>query len=82
MFVGGMIIGHPDDKESDIAQNYEYCRENNIDFVAFQILTPYPKTGSREEMLKMGLVTNVKNLSKYNGFWANVKTNHLSSEDL
>lgn len=82
MIVGGMIIGHPDDTESDIAQNYEYCRKNNIDFVAVQILTPYPKTGSREDMLKLGLVTNLDNLSKYNGFWANIKTNHLSSEEL
>jgi radical SAM superfamily enzyme YgiQ (UPF0313 family) len=82
MIIGGMIIGHPDDKESEIALNYKFFREHNIDFLGDQILTPYPKTGLREEMLKMGLVTNVKDLSKYNGFWANVKTNHLSSEDL
>lgn len=82
MIIGGIIIGHPDDKESDIAQNYEYCRENNIDFPAFQILTPYPKTETREEMLKMGLVTNGDDFTKYNGFWATVRTNHLSSEDL
>jgi radical SAM superfamily enzyme YgiQ (UPF0313 family) len=82
MILGGIIIGNPDDKESDIAQNYEYCRDNNIDFAAFQILTPYPKTGSREDLLKMGLVTNENDFSKYNGYWANVKTNHLSSEEL
>lgn len=82
MIIGGMIIGHPNDKESDIAQNYEFFRENNIDFVGDQILTPYPKTGSREEMLKMGLITNVNDFTKYNGFWANVKTYHLSSEEL
>ncbi len=82
MIIGGMIIGHPDDKESDIAQNYEYFRANNVDFVGDQILTPYPKTGSREEMLKMGLVTNENDFTKYNGFWANVKTHNLSPEDL
>ena len=82
MIIGGIIIGHPDDKESDIAQNYEYCRENNIDFPAFQILTPYPKTESREELLKMGLVTNENDFTKYNGYWANVKTKYLSSEEL
>ncbi len=82
MILGGIIIGHPDDKESDIAQNYKFLRENNIDFVGGQILTPYPKTGSREEMLKMGLVTNKNDFTKYNGYWANVKTYHLSSEDL
>ena len=82
MILGGIIIGNPDDKELDIAQNFEYCRDNNIDFVAFQILTPYPKTGSREELLKMGLVTNGNDFSKYNGYWANVKTYHLSSDEL
>lgn len=82
MIVGGMIIGHPDDKEKDIAQNYNFFRENNIDFLGDQIITPYPKTGAREEMLEMGLVTNVDDFTKYNGFWANVKTYHLSSEDL
>ncbi|MGR3310006.1 MAG: B12-binding domain-containing radical SAM protein [Candidatus Brocadiales bacterium] len=82
MIVGGMIIGHPDDKEEDIAQNYKFFRENNIDFLGDQILTPYPKTGAREEMLQMGLVTNVNDFTKYNGFWANIKTYHLTSEDL
>ncbi|MCP5006369.1 MAG: B12-binding domain-containing radical SAM protein [Planctomycetes bacterium] len=82
MILGGIIVGHPDDKESDIAQNYKYCRENNIDFVADQILTPYPKTESREDMLRMGLVTNENDFTKYNGYWANIKTYNLSSEDL
>lgn len=82
MIIGGMIIGHPDDKESDIAQNYNYFRENNVDFVGDQILTPYPKTGSRKEILELGLVTNKSDFTKYNGYWANVKTHYLSTEDL
>lgn len=82
MIVGGMILGHPDDKEDDIAQNYNFFRKNNIDFLGDQILTPYPKTGAREEMLQLGLVTNVNDFTKYNGFWANIRTYHLSSEDL
>jgi radical SAM superfamily enzyme YgiQ (UPF0313 family) len=82
MVVGGLIIGHPDDKESNIALNYEFFRENKIDFILDQILTPYPKTDSRDEMLKLGLVTNENNFTMYNGYWANVKTHHLSPEDL
>ncbi len=82
MIVGGMILGHPDDKEEDIAQNYKFFSKNNIDFLGDQILTPYPKTGAREEMLQLGLVTNVNDFTRYNGFWANIKTYHLSSEDL
>ena len=82
MIVGGMIIGHPDDKEESIAQNYDFFVEQNIDFFADQILTPYPKTGMREDMLKMGLVTNLDDFSRYNCFWANIKTNNLSPDDL
>ena len=33
-------------------------------------------------MLKMGLITNIDDYSKYNCFWANVKTNHLSPDEL
>lgn len=82
MIVGGMIIGHPDDKEESIAENYDFFVQQNIDFFADQILTPYPKTGMREEMVKMGLVTNLDDFSKYNCFWANIKTNNLSPDEL
>ncbi len=82
LIVGGMIIGHADDKEEDIAQNYEFFDTANIDFFGEQIITPYPKTGMRDILIKEGLVTNPTDYRKYNGFWANVKTKYLSSEDL
>ena len=82
MIVGGMIIGNPNDKEEDIAMNYKFFEELQIDFFADQILTPYPKTGMREELLKAGLVTNEYDYSRYNCFWANIKTNYLSPDDL
>ncbi len=82
MIVGGMIIGHPDDNEESIAENYAFFVKNNIDFFADQILTPYPKTGMRADMIEKGLVTNLDDFSKYNCFWANVKTNRLSPDDL
>lgn len=82
MIVGGMIIGNPNDKEEDIAKNYEFFVNLQIDFFADQILTPYPKTGMREELLKMGLVTNKYDYSRYNCFWANIKTNYLEPEDI
>ncbi len=82
MIVGGMIIGNPNDKEEDIARNYEFFVDLHIDFFADQILTPYPKTGMREELLNARLVTNEYDYSRYNCFWANVKTNHLGPEDL
>jgi hypothetical protein len=45
-------------------------------------LTPYPKTGMREELLAAGLVTNKDDYSRYNCFWANVKTHYLEPDDL
>ena len=82
MIVGGMIIGNPNDKEDDIARNYEFFVDLQIDFFADQILTPYPKTGMRDELLKARLVTNTHDYSRYNCFWANIKTNYLGPEDL
>ncbi|MCF6158306.1 MAG: radical SAM protein [wastewater metagenome] len=82
MIVGGMIIGNPYDTEEDIARNYEFFVNLQIDFFADQILTPYPKTGMREELLKMGLVTNTDDYSRYNCFWANVKTHTLEPEEI
>lgn len=82
MIVGGMIIGHPNDKEENIAQNYEFFVKLDIDFFADQILTPYPKTPLREEMIKSDLVTNKDNFSRYNCFWSNIRTNYLSADEL
>ena len=82
LIVGGMILGHAEDKEEDIAQNFEFFDKANIDFYGEQIITPYPKTGMRDILIKEGLVTNSTDFKKYNGFWANVKTKHLSSDEL
>ncbi len=82
LIVGGRILGHAEDKEEDIAQNIEFFDNANNDFYGEQIITPYPKTGIRDILIKEGLVTNATDYLKYNGFWANVKTKYLSSEDL
>lgn len=82
MIVGGIILGNPEDKEEDIARNYQFLKELDIDFYADQILTPYPKTPVREELQRMGLITNLDDFSRYNTFWANVKTRYLDSTQL
>ncbi|HHT9154033.1 MAG TPA: B12-binding domain-containing radical SAM protein, partial [Candidatus Hypogeohydataceae bacterium YC40] len=82
MIVGGIILGNPEDKEEDIARNYSFLKELDIDFYADQILTPYPKTPVREELRKMGLITTLDDFSRYNTFWANVKTRHLDSSQI
>jgi len=82
MVVGGMIFGFPDDDEAEIIANYQFLKSSGADTAYCQILTPYPKTGIRKELMDAGLVTNPDDYTRYNGMWANVRTRHLSAERL
>jgi radical SAM superfamily enzyme YgiQ (UPF0313 family) len=82
MVVGGMIFGFPDDDETDIIANYQFLKSTGADTAYCQILTPYPKTGIRKELLDAGLVTNPDDYTRYNGMWANVRTHRLSAAQL
>lgn len=82
MVIGGLIFGFPDDDEQDIINNYQFLNTIDADAAYCQILTPYPKTEMRQQLLDQGLVTNPDNLKRYSGLWANVRTNHLSSDRL
>ena len=82
MVIGGLIFGFPDDDEKAIIENYQFLKDINADAAYCQLLTPYPKTGMREQLKSQGLITNPQDLKKYNGLWANVKTRHLSAEKL
>lgn len=80
--VGGFIFGYPEDTEATLRENYEYARQMRIDIPLFNILTPHLKTELREELLREGLVTNPADYSRYNHYHCNVKTRHLSSDQL
>lgn len=82
LITGGIILGNPEDTEEDIAKNYSFLKELDVDFYADQILTPYPKTPVRDEMLQMDLITNKEDYSRYNTFWANIRTRYLSSTEI
>ncbi len=82
MVIGGLIFGFPDDDEKAIIENYRFLKKTGADAAIFQILTPYPKTGMREQLMDEGLVTNKDNFKLYNGMWANVKTRYLESDQL
>jgi radical SAM superfamily enzyme YgiQ (UPF0313 family) len=82
MVLGGLIFGFPDDDEEDIIENYQFLKSIGADTAYCQILTPYPKTGMRKQLLDEGLVTNPDDYRWYNGMWANVKTKHLESDQL
>ncbi len=82
MVVGGFIFGHPDDTQETLLENFNYAKKIGIDIQLFNILTPHLKTELRDELIKEGLVTNMDDYSKYNHYASNVKTRHLSSEEL
>jgi len=80
--IGGFIAGNPDDSREDIRDTYRYARDLHLDHAIVQVLTPYPKTETREHLLAEGLVTNPDDFSRYNGFISNVRTRHLSQREL
>ena len=80
--IGGLIFGFPDDDEEAIVRNYRFLNTVGTDAPYCQIMTPYPKTGMRRELMEQGLVTNPDDFSRYNGLWANVRTRHLSTDEL
>jgi radical SAM superfamily enzyme YgiQ (UPF0313 family) len=80
--LGGFIVANPPDNREDVKAVFNYCLEVGVDHPIVQTLTPYPKTPMREELLKMDLVVNKDDLKRYNGFIANVRTEHLSIEEI
>lgn len=82
MVIGGFILGYPDDDEETFRSTLDYALKIKVDIPLFQILTPYPKTVIREELLKQGLITNQRDYSKYTCYHVNVRTKHLSAERL
>lgn len=79
---GGFILGNPDDVRQDIQSTFEFALDLGVDHPIMQCLTPYPKTETREQLLKRGLITNLDDFSRYNGFICNVRTKYLSNEEL
>jgi anaerobic magnesium-protoporphyrin IX monomethyl ester cyclase len=79
---GGFILGNPNDDLNDMERNLKFAKLLNLDFPAFQILTPFPKTEIRDELRDQGLLVNSNNYSLYHGLYANVKTKHLETDFL
>jgi radical SAM superfamily enzyme YgiQ (UPF0313 family) len=80
--MGGFIIGNPDDRREDIRDVFRAARRLRIDLPYVQCVTPYPGTRIRQELLAAGLVTNAGDLSRYTGFICNVRTRHLTNQQL
>ncbi len=80
--IGSFIIGNQDDTKESIVENFNFANEIEVDIPLFLILTPFPKTEMRDDLLRADLITNKTDYSRYDLFHANVKTKFLSSEDL
>jgi len=80
--IGGFILGQPDDTEESLWYNYEFAKKIGVDMPVFNVLTPYPNTVIRDELLKQNLITNLNDYSKYDGWEVNIKTKHLSTNQL
>src|SRR5271157_2431849 len=53
-----------------------------INNVMDQIMTPYPKTPLRGEMIEDKRVVNLSDFRWYDGYFSNVRTRHLTPEEL
>jgi radical SAM superfamily enzyme YgiQ (UPF0313 family) len=82
LVVGGFIFGNPEDKKVDLVRNFNFAKKIGVDIQLFNILTPHLKTVLRDELLEEGLITNIDDYSKYNHYAANIKTRHLTTEEL
>jgi radical SAM superfamily enzyme YgiQ (UPF0313 family) len=80
--IAGIINGLEHDDELSIRENYEFVKSLGITSVMDQLLTPYPKTPLRDQMLAADLVSNPDDFRWYDGYFANVRTKHLSPEAL
>jgi len=80
--IGGLINGLPDDDVAAIRRNYQYFVDLGIGTILDQLITPYPGTEMRRDLLNAGLVTNRFDFQWYNGCWPQVRTRHLTSKQL
>ena len=80
--IAGGIVGYPDDTRESVKRQIRQLWGLNPDALYMQILTPYPQTAIRQELLEAGLITNLDDYRSYNGFASNVRTRYLSCKEL
>jgi len=79
---GGLIVGNPDDDEEALWNTLNFAWALKLDAPGFIILTPHAKTKIREELIAGGLVTNADDFSTYHLEYANIRTRHLTPEEI
>ena len=80
--VAGGIVGYPNDDRESVKKQVRQLLSLKPDALYLQILTPYPKTALRQELLESGLIVNLNDYKSYNGFVCNIRTKHLGCKEL
>jgi len=80
--IAGGIVGYPDDDRESVTRQVHQLVSLKPDSLYLQILTPYPKTRLRQELLEAGLIDNLDDYRYYNGFVGNIHTKHLTRREL
>jgi anaerobic magnesium-protoporphyrin IX monomethyl ester cyclase len=80
--IAGGIVGYPDDTRESVQRQFRQIRGLKPDALYMQILTPYPQTALRQELLDAGLIANLDDYRSYNGFNGNIRTKHLDCNEL
>jgi anaerobic magnesium-protoporphyrin IX monomethyl ester cyclase len=80
--IAGLINGLPDDDPESMRENYRFIKEQGVSSIMDQIMTPYPKTPLRDNMLREGQIQNLSDFRWYDGYFSNVRTSSLSPEEL
>jgi len=79
---GGIINGLRHDDVDCLRENYTFMRELGINSVMDQLMTPYPSTEVRQQLLDEGRVRNSDDFRWYDGYFANVATDSYDSAEL
>jgi radical SAM superfamily enzyme YgiQ (UPF0313 family) len=80
--IAGLINGLPDDDPESMRENYRFIKEQGVSSIMDQIMTPYPKTPLRDNMLRDNQIQNLSDFRWYDGYFTNVRTSSLSPEEL
>jgi anaerobic magnesium-protoporphyrin IX monomethyl ester cyclase len=82
VIIGGIINGLAKDDPESLRENYQFIKDMGITSVMDQVLTPYPKTPLREQMLKESRVENHEDFRWYDGYFSNVRTENFTPAEL
>lgn len=80
-----VIVGLPDDDYDSVKDTYNFCVENNFEFVNIYPAFAYPGTPLYDTAIKFGYMIEPDNWSQYSPYSYNckpLKTKHLSSEEV